>query len=773
MAWGRLALLHAADEGETALQTTADLFGFELEEPVPKPKLEKEENGLNLFGGKNFYVPTKLPPQPKRPPAVFFRVNYLETLTEENTTEPDYLNDPAKCLGSNQQTGRSYSFAAPNPMLPMARLLPFLHNALGQPKAVNRLDHRRLTRHLAQGKPLHSLPRKVRHRWPQRLQIIVDAGMHLESYWADFAFIVDQLKKLLGEEAVSAIRFDEDTFDSQQPYVIPWPSGERERWQPWHAPGEDTALLILSDLGISDTQSAKRIRWQRFLERLSSNGERVLTLSPASKAPLDRAYCRLARPNPLNDRFNLPRHPKHNGFTMGEPEQQHLDGILALLSALPLIDAGLLRRLRLGLSWGGSELESLIWNHPDIRQTGLGIRLHDTVAERYRKLYQEQFAGSSQAQLLWQIVEAHHSNAFEGLQKLEALNKYLLETASGNQGQIVNGTQKQQLEQELTDYFQSLCASANQSMDLPAQHQALMLQCRTVLASRPETIWRSGVSKVAYDLYAMAYKDQIRAGEWPDKLEPGFDPTRLEWLVDERAKTERVQWQVEQTGGQGELLCRIVDEAAPNPQALATINAHWAFPPRWTAADSSDETFLNDGQAFDLPSGKLTLRSTLQQLELEAFSKPSWATAIEYNQRGLLAGITWLGQTVIVPWHPLYRKGMGSWLWPGPFGWDEFGLYADLAIKKVNQRFRWIEPGTFLMGSPESEPEHDKDEIQHGVTLTQGYWLADTACSQALWQAVMGKNPAVFQEDPSNPVEHVSWNDTQAFIGELNKLFPG
>ncbi|PPC89428.1 MAG: sulfatase-modifying factor protein [Methylobacter sp.] len=116
---------------------------------------------------------------------------------------------------------------------------------------------------------------------------------------------------------------------------------------------------------------------------------------------------------------------------------------------------------------------------------------------------------------------------------------------------------------------------------------------------------------------------------------------------------------------------------------------------------------------------------------------------------------------------------MGSWLWPGPFGWDEFGLYADLAIKKVNQRFRWIEPGTFLMGSPESEPEHDKDEIQHGVTLTQGYWLADTACSQALWQAVMGKNPAVFQEDPSNPVEHVSWNDTQAFIGELNKLFPG
>ena len=55
----------------------------------------------------------------------------------------------------------------------------------------------------------------------------------------------------------------------------------------------------------------------------------------------------------------------------------------------------------------------------------------------------------------------------------------------------------------------------------------------------------------------------------------------------------------------------------------------------------------------------------------------------------------------------------------------------------VNQRMRWIEPGTFLMGSPPDEVGRGVNELQHEVTLTRGFWLADTACTQALWQVVM------------------------------------
>jgi formylglycine-generating enzyme required for sulfatase activity len=36
-----------------------------------------------------------------------------------------------------------------------------------------------------------------------------------------------------------------------------------------------------------------------------------------------------------------------------------------------------------------------------------------------------------------------------------------------------------------------------------------------------------------------------------------------------------------------------------------------------------------------------------------------------------------------------------------------------------------------------------------------------------LWVAVMGSNPSYFTNDPSRPVEQVSWNDTQGFMDRL------
>jgi formylglycine-generating enzyme required for sulfatase activity len=111
--------------------------------------------------------------------------------------------------------------------------------------------------------------------------------------------------------------------------------------------------------------------------------------------------------------------------------------------------------------------------------------------------------------------------------------------------------------------------------------------------------------------------------------------------------------------------------------------------------------------------------------------------------------------------------------WASAAGDDQYGRYADLNVKGIIQRFRQIKPGTFLMGSPPSEPGHRDNETQHKVTLTQGFWLADTACTQALWQTVMGNNPANFKDSPNNPVEVVSWNDAQGFIQKLNSLVTG
>jgi hypothetical protein len=68
----------------------------------------------------------------------------------------------------------------------------------------------------------------------------------------------------------------------------------------------------------------------------------------------------------------------------------------------------------------------------------------------------------------------------------------------------------------------------------------------------------------------------------------------------------------------------------------------------------------------------------------------------------------------------------------------------------------------------DDEHRRDDDEIQHEVILTRGFWLAETACTQALWAAVTGENPSHFK-GTRRPVENVSRDDLQGFIGRLNE----
>ena len=109
----------------------------------------------------------------------------------------------------------------------------------------------------------------------------------------------------------------------------------------------------------------------------------------------------------------------------------------------------------------------------------------------------------------------------------------------------------------------------------------------------------------------------------------------------------------------------------------------------------------------------------------------------------------------------------------GGFVEDSFGVSVVLNVGSVHQVFRWIAPGRFRMGSTADEVERGNAEVPHEVTLSQGYWIADTACTQAFWLAVWPVNPSHFQENGRNPVENVAWHDAQRFIAELNRRLPG
>jgi hypothetical protein len=111
--------------------------------------------------------------------------------------------------------------------------------------------------------------------------------------------------------------------------------------------------------------------------------------------------------------------------------------------------------------------------------------------------------------------------------------------------------------------------------------------------------------------------------------------------------------------------------------------------------------------------------------------------------------------------------------WASTFGRDVHGDFAGLVVEGVTQILRWIPPGRFMMGSPDGEPGRFDDEgPRHQVTLSAGFWLFESPCTQALWRAVMGNNPSTFR-GPERPVESVSWKDAADFIARMNGRIPG
>ena len=79
---------------------------------------------------------------------------------------------------------------------------------------------------------------------------------------------------------------------------------------------------------------------------------------------------------------------------------------------------------------------------------------------------------------------------------------------------------------------------------------------------------------------------------------------------------------------------------------------------------------------------------------------------------------------------------------------------------------RWIPAGRFTMGSPGSEEGRSSDETQHEVVLSQGFFLAETQCTQGQWELTMGSNPSHFKQ-PNRPVEQVSWDEAVEYCRKL------
>ena len=182
------------------------------------------------------------------------------------------------------------------------------------------------------------------------------------------------------------------------------------------------------------------------------------------------------------------------------------------------------------------------------------------------------------------------------------------------------------------------------------------------------------------------------------------------------------------------------------------------------------------------------MTTTISNNERKSFSKLDFASLVDIGYELklpvplLITGVAVEGGMITVTWHggtaPYRLEGRSSLSDPWqPMGPSTFGRSLTLAtsgdtgffrVAEQSADFVWINPGTFVMGSPVSEDGRYSDEVQHTVTLTRGFWMSDHETTQAEYQLVMGSNPSNWR-GLNLPVEQVSWDDAVAYCKKLTE----
>ena len=212
-----------------------------------------------------------------------------------------------------------------------------------------------------------------------------------------------------------------------------------------------------------------------------------------------------------------------------------------------------------------------------------------------------------------------------------------------------------------------------------------------------------------------------------------------------------------------------------------------------------------DGVLAVSTEARCTLFLTDRTLVVEAVQRPPWAESVWHDKGRSTAALADGRRLLWIPaasWRLIdgeegaaYRLPQACWWdelefrhfvggdqpvltlpgWAVRHGVDEHGYWAEFGIQKLVQRMRFIPPGRFWMGSPLAELGREDNETLHPVTLTRGYWLADSACTWQLWQAVTGEVPeGQDRSHRSMPVVNIGHDDIRNhFLPSLHRHLPG
>jgi formylglycine-generating enzyme required for sulfatase activity len=765
----------------SAQRLAAPLLGFILPTKLPPQQLAKP-TGPNTEPTDEVVPVIPQPATDKPAPELFY---VLQTRQKYATLESLTSDLPAAFLGVQALQDDELQPWAPGaplphqPILPAPRLSEFLRQTLAH-SIGRQLDVSKLVKQVARLKMLSQLPRKPRVLPAGRVVVLLDLNKRLRPFWQDAQQLCETIERKHGRSGLDIRVLDDNPLGEYWNWFDE--SRQLRPWQPLHA---QSVVFIVSDLGqLASADNKLGLHWLVLLRQCHRQGINPVVLAPISAAQQDEALQNNARQLLWHKHSRL--QPQRRDADH-EAHRQAVRRVLGLLSVAAHVEPELLRAILacLPARQANSGIEAAVWLHDDVNWGYTAITLRPEKRAEYQALFKQEPPELQQQVLA--LLKAQHIGQFPAVWAEEVLNAQPLVNFALSE--LADVPQAEQFMLRLTRRYHD-----SQGDTGLRQYARRHLQRLGADSKRQNPDYASA-------LYGLAYKPEIRQGA---EIPLEYDATIVQKVTGETITAQR--YYVLQ---QGEQLLITAQHSSLNGLQTGIVLAEFV-----AGLDNLSVTIQGEACARQLPlplnnntlripltGDAITIDTGLETLLVMPILRPSWAHEIAQMPEGLKAYFTFAGHGFSLTW----QEGTGGMLDPtesgcwladvsnaqfgsndrysgfGVVGFDDYGLYADLILGSVQQRFRWLEPGTFLMGSPENEPEREWNgieegkgsETRHQVTLSQGFWLADTTVNQSFWQAVMNGNPSKFQDNPNNPVEQVSWDDAQFFIEKLNNLFPG
>jgi formylglycine-generating enzyme required for sulfatase activity len=698
---------------------------------------------------------------------------------ETTATPPSRRSDPSLTpLTASDCAPRIRAPQTMPPLVGRTRLWPALRRSLGFPR-FGQLDVPGLVRRLARAESLRRLPRACRRDGGNEVWVIADVAQRLIPVESDYLQTLREVERLYGKANVRLWAVSESP---EHTLWVRQGRGKRKGVRgriPTPPPG--TPVLILGDLGLLSPGRVAEPPWLEFCKRMDNGGARPVAWVPLSQRLVTRASARRAQVHCLGVGDLRPVNPASCAGAPPLPAEA-LEALLARIACCVRLEPALLRSLRLMRADTAAEpgLEGLVWGHEAVAEAAnfrfcaIAVPRQAEYRARFAKLDAEQ-----QDDVLRRMLVAH---AHRG-RSTESIEILIWQVHAGRPAPA--GVADARIE-EAGPWLARLGEHAQ------GHSEALMSYAVDLVDGQSgDTVLMKEHSQRFAQLWAFSGKALIPAGLKPAdvaaaKQRIGRDEDERDYVLIQQR--DRLFLEPREPRQKREL-----DGWAPLPWMAVTITGGF----EWSRSDGAIRQWCVPAlKPLELPLGDaperctFTLTSGGRKWVMGLLKRPSWAIEWGQDATGLYAlAPSPLGEPRRLYWdnptsmrfdlHLVAGRGFSAEtvpIAPGIKMWADlkYGLVLDVTLGSATQRFRWIEPGEFVMGSPDGEVgRNDNEGPQHVVRLTEGFWLAETACSQGVWESVMGSNPSRFKDDPQNPVEQVSWDDVQGFLREVEKRVAG